>query len=219
MLSAVIKVWGLAFASAIPLGPVGLSIIRYTLGYGAWYGLIAVLGAVSADLVYALLAGFGATVLTDLLLHYQVIVGFIGGSLLVYLGIFFIQHPPHFATTGPQLARGRFLAPAISTFFLTLANPMTMVAFLGIFSVVANVSMSIAERFSLIGALVLGSFTWWIFLVLVLHLARARVSTSLIIVANFAAGCLIAGAGSFVILRAINCLINAWVAGGFCSWV
>ncbi|HAU30169.1 MAG: Lysine exporter protein (LYSE/YGGA) [candidate division TM6 bacterium GW2011_GWF2_43_17] len=218
MISSVIKVWGLAFASAIPLGPVGLSIIRYTLSYGALYGVVAVMGAISADLLYALLAGFGATVLTDVLLNYQVVVGLLGGSLLIYLGLFFIQHPPKFAAPGTMGLHANPLAPAISTFVLTLANPMTMFAFLGIFSVVADASMNFLERLGLVGALVMGSFSWWILLVLVLHLARARVSNSLIVIANLAAGCLIAGAGLFVILRAINCLIQAMIEGGYCAW-
>ncbi len=218
MISAIIKVWGLAVASAIPLGPVGLSIIRYTLSYGALYGCIAVLGAISADLLYALLAGFGATVLTDLLLNYQVFVGIFGGSLLIYLGFFFIRHPPQFLASGDVQLRASFLTPAVSTFFLTLANPMTIFAFWGIFSVVADASMSLAMRLGLVGALVAGSFSWWLFLVLVLHLARARVSNSLIVLANFGAGCLIAGAGFFVVLRAINCIIQAIIEGGYCAW-
>lgn len=217
MFGSVIKVWALAVASAVPLGPVGLSIIRYTLSHGVSYGFFGVIGAISADLLYALLAAFGASLLVDFLTSYEAVISLLGGVLLTSLGLYFLKHPPSFDGAGKKADVGVGLyAPMVTTFLLTLANPMTLFAFLGIFSVTVTYSMGFWDQLFLVFALVFGSFSWWVFLVIVLHLARARVSHSLIIVANFFAGCLVSGIGLFIILRALNCFIQAFAEGGFC---
>ncbi len=218
MVFAIIKVWFLALASAIPIGPVGLSIVRFSLGNGTVYGLLAILGAMGADFVYATLACFGTSLLTELLGQHQVGLGLLGGSLLLYLGIFFMRHPPMFTDGGMPLKKVHIATPIISTFFLTLANPTTLLAFVGIFSVVASTEISLFRNFALIVSLVAGSMSWWLFLVTMLHVARKRVSSSILHWANFIAGSLVAGAGVFVLGNAILRIIQSFLYGSVCPW-
>lgn len=58
----------LGFSIAAPVGPIGILCIRKTLQFGRLSGLFYGLGAAIADSIYAILAAFGLTFVSDLLL-------------------------------------------------------------------------------------------------------------------------------------------------------
>lgn len=218
MVGTLVKFWFLAFVSAIPIGPVGLSILRFSLSAGTMFGLFAIFGAMGADFIYASVACFGSALLTDFLRLHQVIIGSLGGVFLVCLGIHFILHPPSFsAKAGVTRIRSR-LTPIVSTFLLTLANPASLFAFMGIFSVVAPGQIGMYQRFFMILAIVLGAMSWWLVLLLVLHFARGKISKTIIYWANIGAGCLIILLGSLALGNALYCVLKAFWYGTHCPW-
>ena len=56
---------------AVPAGPVGVLCIRRTIFHGRLAGFMSGLGAATADAVFGIIAGFGLTLVSDLLLDYQ----------------------------------------------------------------------------------------------------------------------------------------------------
>lgn len=77
-----------------PVGLIGIHCIRNALAGGRMVGFVSGLGAATADLLYACIAGFVETILSELLLGYQVWLHTIGGGFLVGLGIHtFIAKP------------------------------------------------------------------------------------------------------------------------------
>src|SRR5258707_9205082 len=56
---------------ALPVGPVGILCIRRTIFHGPLAGFVSGLGAATADAVFGIIAGFGLTFLSDLLLDHQ----------------------------------------------------------------------------------------------------------------------------------------------------
>ncbi|MFC7177630.1 LysE family transporter [Halosegnis marinus] len=107
--------------------------VRRTLAKGRLSGFVSGLGAASADAVYGAIAGFGLTALSSLLLDYRTGIRLGGGLLLVYLGIrSFRAEPAETAAVAPDV---RGLAGDYgSTFLLTVTNPVTVVAFVGVFT-------------------------------------------------------------------------------------
>ena len=88
MLTLFIKGLIIGFAIAAPAGPIGVLCIQRSLHDGFKIGLMIGLGAAFADDgTYGLIAGFGLTVLSSLLIDHQFWIRLIGGLFLLYLGI------------------------------------------------------------------------------------------------------------------------------------
>src|SRR4051794_568582 len=77
----------LGFSIAAPVGPIGLLCIRRTLADGRAAGLATGLGAAAADSAYGLVAAFGLTAVSGLLISQQWWIRLFGGLFLCYLGI------------------------------------------------------------------------------------------------------------------------------------
>lgn len=118
------------FSIAAPVGPIGLLCIRRSIVQGPGYGFISGLGAATADTLYGAVAVFGLTMAANVLTSYQTLLQLCGGAVLCYLGY-------HTYCSGPS----RQAAPAeskgmvggyLSILLLTLTNPLTILAFVGI---------------------------------------------------------------------------------------
>src|SRR5436853_7049958 len=72
---------------AIPAGPVGVLCIRRTIFHGRLAGFISGLGAASADAMFGIIAAFGLTFISELLLDYQGWLRLVGAGFLLYIGI------------------------------------------------------------------------------------------------------------------------------------
>src|SRR5437762_222833 len=72
---------------AVPAGPVGVLGIRRTIFHGQMGGVLSGLGAATADAVFGIIAAFGLTVISDLLLGYRDSLRLGGGAFLLYIGI------------------------------------------------------------------------------------------------------------------------------------
>ena len=62
-----------------PLGPIGVLCIQKTLNKGMWAGFISGIGAAAADTLFAAIAGFGLTFISDFLSSHQLYLRIIGG--------------------------------------------------------------------------------------------------------------------------------------------
>ena len=147
---------------AAPVGPIGVLCIRRTLAGGRLVGLVSGLGAATADAFYGLLAALGLTVITDLLVAQTDVLRVVGGLFLLVLGARTLLAPPAEEAARTESNRGGLLGAYGSTLLLTLTNPMTVLAFLGIF---AGLGAGGAQGYG--GALVMvagvfaGSALWW----------------------------------------------------------
>jgi threonine/homoserine/homoserine lactone efflux protein len=109
---------------AAPVGPIGVLCIRRTLAEGKLKGFLSGMGAASADMVYGAIAAFGLTVVTNLLVENVFWLRIIGGCFLLYLGVkTFLEKPSDHAA---QANQNGYFGAYISTFFLTITNPMTI---------------------------------------------------------------------------------------------
>lgn len=156
------------FAIAAPVGPVGVLCVRRTLMFGRFSGLVSGLGAAVADAIYGCVAAFGLTLISGWLLDHRVAIQLVGGTFLLVLAYRILAMG--------QGERGSAAAAADndrstlhsfgSTFALTLTNPITILAFLGIFTAVgiAEVSQNRWLAAVLVAGVFLGSMLWWLFL-------------------------------------------------------
>src|SRR5215470_8265867 len=122
----------IGFAIAAPVGPIGVLCIRRSLAEGQRMGLVTGLGAATADAGYGCVAGFGLTAVSGFMVGQKLWLGLLGGLFLLYLGArTFFSKPVDQAAP----VAGKGLSSAyLSTFLLTLTNPMTILSFAAVFA-------------------------------------------------------------------------------------
>ena len=182
----------LGFSIAAPVGPIGVLCIRRSLTHGFKSGLVSGLGAASADALYGTLAAAGLTLVADFLSAQSYWMGLIGGAFLLYLGIKILASKP--AQTAAELPAASPAGDYLSTFFLTLSNPMTIIAFVAIFSGLGAVGSGLRLGvFLLVLGVFSGSALWWLGLSAAVSMLRTRISDTVLLWVNRAAGVVILG--------------------------
>ncbi|MBI5771280.1 MAG: LysE family transporter [Verrucomicrobia bacterium] len=189
--------FAIGFSIAAPVGPIGLLCIRRSLAEGRAAGFVSGLGAATADALYGVLAALGLTAITHILLAYQPWLQFGGGAFLLYLGLATLRAPaPAPAASTP--AAPHLLAAYGSTLILTLANPLTILSFLGIFAglgVGAATSSAFAAGWLVVGVF-LGSVAWWLFLSTAAGCLGRRLDRGGLRIVNLLSGFVIAAIGA-----------------------
>lgn len=154
----------LGFSIAAPVGPIGVLCIRRTLAHGRVAGLVSGLGAATADAVYGSIAGFGITAISTFLTSQAVLLQLLGGLFLCYLGITTFLATP--AEQAAPIRSGGLAGAYVSTFALTLTNPMTIFSFAAIFAGLGLVAAeaSYGAALMLVSGVFGGSALWWLLL-------------------------------------------------------
>lgn len=168
----------IGFALALPIGPIGILCIRKTAAEGHLSGMVVGFGAALADALYGFVAAFGLTIISDTLLEQQIWIRLIGGGFLCYLGFkTYFAKPPE--TAQPTNGRG-YVGSFISTFLLTLTNPLSIIAFLGVFAGfgLRNGELSVGSASTLIGGVFLGSSLWFFLLSYGVTLFRNKINST-----------------------------------------
>ncbi|MGL4650842.1 MAG: LysE family translocator [Caldilineaceae bacterium] len=161
---------------AAPVGPITVLYVRRALANGWRSGMATALGAASADAVYAAIAAFGLSFLSDTLVSLQDPVRLVGGLFLLYLGARIFRARP--AEQAAQAEGGSLARDYGSTLFLTLTNPMTILIFAGVFT---GAGLAAYQQgggqtcpAALVAGVFLGSMLWAGSLVTAAALFRAR---------------------------------------------
>ena len=192
----------IGFLIAAPVGPVGVLCIRRALNDGRVAAFVAGLGAALADTFYGAVAGFGLNMVSGFLIDHQIAVQVVGGLFLVVLGGRTLLAPPPDgeAPTG----RAGLVQDFVSTLMITLTNPATILAFMGIFAAFGTAART--DTWADSGLLVAGVFTgsalWWLTLSALASAARDRFSPRWLARLNRISGAVLLLFGGGILLRA-----------------
>jgi len=185
---------------AMPVGPVNILCIHRTLEGGWKSGVISGLGAAAADMFYGAVAGFSITLVVQFVLREQFWIRFLGGILLVVIGISYFFKRPESLNAQEQGGSNAY-ADLRSTFLLTLTNPTTVLSFLALLA-----ALGIGHQAHwwltvfLVGGIFCGSMVWWLVLSSIVNLFRDRFNDRILLSINRLAGILIAGFGIIAIV-------------------
>jgi len=174
---------------AVPVGPVGVLCVRRTIFEGRLFGFLSGLGAATADTIFGIVAGFGLTVVSDVLLDYQTWLRAAGGLFLVYIGVNALRKRI-VRSEAPEKNAENLLSAYLSTFALTITNPVTILAFLGIFAGVGftGEEATLGRAAMLVAGVLAGSLIWWLGISLGAGLFRKSVGERHLIVLNRVSG-------------------------------
>ena len=191
--------------ASITLGPVAILCIQRTLNKGRLSGFISGVGAAFADTFYALIAGFGVSMLISYIDTYQLYIRAIGSSVLILMGILLIRNNVgrklrenykksllQKENTQKKYGKG-LISDFFSVFGLTLSNPITIFifsAFFTAFDIIEMESKSFSVFLILLGILS-GALLWWFVLSIVINLLKSRFRIRQLLIINRIAGILI----------------------------
>ncbi|MEK6751764.1 MAG: LysE family transporter [Chloroflexota bacterium] len=158
---------------AAPVGPIGVLCIRRTLSNGKLAGFLSGLGAATADMLYGAMAAFGLTIISSFLVENAFWLQLFGGLFLLYLGIkTFLEKP---AEQAAQTRQGGYFSMYLSTFFLTITNPITILSFAAIFAG-TMIGQNVNSPFVMVAGVFAGSAGWWLALNFGVGLMRERLN-------------------------------------------
>lgn len=218
----IITGWAMGLIAAIPIGPVNLICIRRTIQFGRIHGFVSGLGAALGDGIFACIAAFSLTAISQLINGYSVPLQIIGGTMLMVIGLrmFFASPPPRMADQYGPMSEAQAKACATNgngkngtnganckpkspvrgmatTFALTTTNPATVAWF---FSGAAGLSglsdmLSFFQASFWVIGVVLGSATWWLILTSAVGKMHAMINDKTVVKINRASGFLVSGFG------------------------
>ncbi len=161
---------------AAPVGPIGALCIRRSVKNGWLSGFISGLGAATADMLYGSIAAFGLKTVSDVMISGQSCLRGFGGLFLIYLGLRTLLSKPEPEPT--QERSLELLGSYGTTFILTLTNPLTLLAFVAIFTSIipSDTRLTTLKSMQMVAGVFIGSSAWWMFLSLSIGAFRERFS-------------------------------------------
>ncbi len=147
------------FILAITPGPGVFATVARALASGFWHSSVVVLGIVTGDLVFLLLAMYGLSAIAEYLSGFFLVVKYLGAGYLIYLGIHLWRVRPEILKI-KEIEELSWKSNFLSGLFITLGNPKVILFYLGFlptFIELSTLSNWDAIAIATVVAIVLGS--------------------------------------------------------------
>jgi threonine/homoserine/homoserine lactone efflux protein len=189
---------------AAPVGPIGVLCIRRSLNHGMLIGFFTGLGAATADCFYGAIAGFGLTLLSGVLVKMSTLLQIFGGVFLWYLGFkTFFRGGNKEEGDGDSV---KLVHAYITTFFLTLTNPATIISFVAVFAglgIGGSAGNYTSATLLTLGVFV-GSAAWWLLLSNVVSLLRLKITNPIKSLINTASAVILVLFGIYAVFHGFS---------------
>lgn len=174
-----------------PIGPIGALCIHRALNNGFKVAFITGLGAALADVVCAVVIGFGLTFVSSIFIAHQTELQFIGGVFLLYLGMRqYLRSPRNLLIRNDSHTLWVTLA---SSFLLTLTNPASLLLLLALITGFGLAQLPldwIQKVFFILGLFLGATFIWFILSASAAFLFKKYLSPNSLKLLNFIFGTL-----------------------------
>lgn len=195
----------IGFLMAVPVGPINLLCLRRTLAEGRRVGFVSGLGAAAADTTYGAIAAVGLTAVTSFLVNHRPSLELFGGLFLILLGLHTMRTRTQPRNQAAAVHVRRLWDAFVSTFVYTLANPMLIIVFTGVF---ASLGLGwqpgrTLDALELVGGVFLGSSLWWLTLTMLAGTLGRRLDDGALRWINLIAGGVIVAFGVWQLIRLI----------------
>jgi threonine/homoserine/homoserine lactone efflux protein len=191
----------IGFIIAVPVGPAAVLCIRRSITVGAMAGYMTGIGAALGDAVFGAAAAFGLSFVQQFVIEREAWLLGIGGLVLVIMGWTTMRHRPR--NVGDPVADDRehkfstHFHYASSSFFITVFNPLTVMAFGAAFAGrnLAGVGGSLPDATLLVAAVFCGALAWWTIICTASVALRGRFTGAGLLWLNRGSGAVILGFG------------------------
>lgn len=187
-----------------PLGPLGILCIQRTINRGWLSGLITGVAAAFADIMYAIIAGFGVSVIANFLDENQLTIRIVGGIIVAFLGVRIYMSNPAKQFRRQKTQKRTYISDFVSGFLITITNPIVIVFFGAAF---ASLGLDEAESGKSVILTILGVFMgavgWWIGLTVLVNIFRDKINLRKLWWINKITGVFVAIFGLVIIVSAL----------------
>lgn len=167
----------MGFAIALPIGAISVLYIKRTLEHGVSSGIVSAVGVSAAETLYAIVAIYGLSFVSNFLVKWQLYLQLVGGLFLFMVGLkcFFSKPILHVALTKKQ----SLIADGVSMFFLSLLNPLALIGFMAIFAGIGigNFEGTFFQSLITVVGFATASFSYCIFLISIAGFLRSKFDT------------------------------------------
>jgi threonine/homoserine/homoserine lactone efflux protein len=198
--------FGIGLAVAAPMGPVNIMVIHRGVRHGFLSAFVAGLGAVAGDTLYAAVAAFGITAISDAITEHLKIIKIVGGILLIGFGLSLIPRTPHPEEGVEEDTRPSMFAAAVSTFVLCVTNPALLLGFAAVFAGLDEIGRAPENYTSaaeLTFGVLAGGLSWWLVLSGAVARFRHKITLPWLRSINAAAGFALAVFGGLLLADAV----------------
>ena len=170
--------------TSAPIGPVGLLTIQRTLAHGRLAGILSGAGAASADAFYAGLAGLSLSVVSNFLASARFWIHLGAGILCLWFGgrAFFFR--PRRRAHAHRYGGPGVLWTFVSSLLLTLANPLTILFFIVVFTTLQMDHSTLPRLMLLVAGIFSGCLVWCVSLSLVTSRLHTHLESRTLILIN-----------------------------------
>jgi threonine/homoserine/homoserine lactone efflux protein len=183
----------IGFSASVPLGPIGVLCVQRTLNKGRLSGFVSGLGAAFSDTIYAVIAAYSLSFIVSFVESQLMTIKIFGALVLIGLGLkIFYSNPAAQLRRQRNKSRNLF-QDFISTFFLTISNPLAIFLFFGFFAGLGVVpgDRDWIGQLILIGGVFAGAASWWFILTSLVNLFKTKINIRRLWWINKIAGALI----------------------------
>lgn len=191
------------YVVAAPVGPVNLVCIHRTLHIGRVNGFLAGIGGAMADGLFAIVAAFGLTAVSQWVTDHEGWMYLLGGIFMLALGVktFFTVPKDH----SLKADEGSVPQAMAGTFLLTITNPVTILGFATAFAAAGLTGDgSLGQASSNVAGVFLGSVLWWLTLAFLVGLLRGKLEARGLRLINQISGGAIAACGIWALFNVVD---------------
>ena len=175
MFDSIVQGITIGFLISAPMGPIGLLCIQRSLSNGRWHGFFTGIGAVISDMFYALIVGIGISFLMDFIETHILALQVFGSIVLMGFGVHTFRKNPIKTLRKPKTSVN-YVQDIVSSFFLTLSNPLIIILFIGLFARFNFVSPELPIYNRIVGYIFIavGALAWWFFVSTLMNILRGK---------------------------------------------
>lgn len=202
MIETIIKGIIIGLFISVPLGPIGMLCVQRTLNKGRKYGIITGLGATASDLIYTIIALFFIGFVVEFLEEQKTLIQITGSLIVAAFGFFIYSNNPTRQPIPGQNKNKGLLSDFISSFILTLSNPLILLILIALFARFEFLDENTTILHNIVGILSIlcGAYLWWNTLTMFVSRFRNKLNYSGIKLLNRIIGIIIILIGIFGIL-------------------
>lgn len=162
-----------------PVGPVNVMCIHRAVRNGAASAMAAGAGAFVADVLFAGMAAFGVTAISNFVEGHLAVIKVLGGAIMLAFGVKLLYAPRSTNAAPANDTRLSLFNAAFTSFALTVTNPAVLLGFVAIFGGLIGIGdkpgdFETAALLTL--GVTIGSAAWWLLLSMGASRLRERIA-------------------------------------------
>lgn len=177
-----------------PMGPIGMLCIQRTLNKGRASGFFTGVGAALSDLIYAMLAGLGMSMIIDFVEAHQTLLQLFGSVVLFGFGIYIARkNPVNTLKTNKSSLKNNYVQDLVTGFLFTFSNPLILFLVIGLYARFNFPSPDFMFYHYVVGflSIITGALLWWLIITYFVNKVRGHFNVRSIWLVNIIIGTLI----------------------------